>query len=153
MPGKHLLGDDHFTADATSVNAWFSLKIFPTNNEAVDQASPGDPGNPALDCTRQKRGNRTHASTVGSQPRLMRRGKGKQAKLSRCLNALLENRNEPLMDFRPATAPGPAELKNAFGVIDHSLPASRRIILWRLPVKPYRYGLLLLPTLSRKTAA
>jgi hypothetical protein len=43
----------------------------------------------------------------------MRKGKGKEAKLSYCLNALMENRNGLLMDFKLAAATGTAERETA----------------------------------------
>jgi IS5 family transposase len=59
----------------------------------------------------------------------MRKGKGKEAKLSYCLNALMENRNGLLMDFKLAAATGTAERETALEMLDQSLPGSKRITL------------------------
>jgi transposase len=84
--------DDHFTVDGTLIQAWASLKSF--------QPQPGpanpkdeDPGNADVDCKGQKRSNATHQSTTDPEAQLMRKGKGKEAKLSFGLHALMENRH------------------------------------------------------------
>jgi hypothetical protein len=76
-----------------------------------------------------QRKNSTHASTTDPESLLMRKGKGKEAKLSYCLNALMENRNGLLMDFKLASATGTAERETALEMLDQSLPGSKRITL------------------------
>ena len=120
----------HFTVDGTLIEAWASLKSFrPKDDKAVDQDPPDDPGNPTIDFKGQKRSNSTHASTTDPESRLMRKGSGKEAKLSYCLNALMENRNGLLVDFKLVTATGTAERETALEILDQSLPGSKRITL------------------------
>jgi putative transposase len=45
------------------------------------------------------RSNTTHQSTTDPEALLARKGKGKEAKLCYSANALMENRNSPLIDF------------------------------------------------------
>ena len=92
---KGLLSDDHFTVDGTLIDAWASLKSFRPKGEKPHRSRLilDDPGNPTVDFRGEKRSNRTHRSTTDPESRLMRKGKGKEAKLSYCLNALMENSN------------------------------------------------------------
>jgi transposase len=127
---KELLSEDHFTVDGTLIEAWASLKSFkPKDEKPKENDPPDDPGNPSIDFKGQKRKNSTHASTTDPESLLMRNGKGKEAKLSYCLNALMENRNGLLMDFKLASATGTAERETALEMLDQSLPGSKRITL------------------------
>ena len=128
--GKGLLSDEHFTVDGTLIEAWASLKSFrPKGEKRSDTDSIDDPGNPTVDFRGEKRSNQTHRSTTDPESRLMRKGNGKEAKLSYCLNALMENRNGLLVDFRVAPATGTAERDTALTMIDESLPGSKLITL------------------------
>ncbi|MBU4599611.1 MAG: IS5 family transposase [Proteobacteria bacterium] len=128
--GEGLLSDDHFTVDGTLIDAWASLKSFrPKDEPPPDQDTLDDPGNPTVDFRGEKRSNRTHRSATDPESRLMRKGKGKEAKLSYCLNALMENRNGLLVDFRVAQATGTAERQTALAMLEQSLPGSKRITL------------------------
>ncbi|CAN0507572.1 unnamed protein product, partial [Discosporangium mesarthrocarpum] len=57
----------------------------------------------------KSRKNDTHASKTDPEAKLMRKGNGKEAKLSYSAHALMENRNGLLLDFRVAEANGWAE--------------------------------------------
>ena len=59
----------------------------------------------------------------------MRKAKGKEAKLSFSLHALMENRNGLIVDFRVDEANGTAEREVAVDMLDQSLPGTRRITL------------------------
>ncbi len=101
-----LMSDDHFTVDGTLIDAWASLKSFrPKDETSADRPSDGDPGNPSVDFHGEKRTNDTHCSTTDPESLLMRKGKGKEAKLSYGTHALMENRNGLLVDIKvtPAT--------------------------------------------------
>jgi transposase len=128
--GKGLLSDDHFTVDGTLIEAWASLKSFrPKGEKPSSPSSTDDAGNPTVNFRGETRSNQTHRSTTDPESRLMRKGKGKEAKLSYCLNALMENKNGLLVDFRVAPATGMAERETALTMLDESLPGSKLITL------------------------
>jgi len=54
---------------------------------------PDDPGNPTVDFHGEKRSNQTHESKTDPDARLVRKAKGKEAKLGYSGNLLVENRN------------------------------------------------------------
>jgi transposase len=107
---RGLLSDEHFTVDGSLIEAAASLKSF----KPRDGSSPGsddddDKGNPWLDFHGHKRSNATHQSTTDPEARLLRKGKGKEAKLVFMAHALMENRNGLLVDFQVGEATGKAE--------------------------------------------
>ncbi len=85
--------------------------------------------NPTVNFHGQKRRNDTHESTTDPESRLMRKGSGKEAKLSFSTHALMENRNGMLVDLRVAEASGTAERRLALEMLDDNLPGQRRITL------------------------
>ena len=112
--GAGLMSDDHFTVDGTLIEAWASLKSFrPKGEKASDRPSDGDPSNPTVDFHGEKRSNATHQSTTDPESRLMRKAKGKEAKLSFGAHALMENRNGLLLDLQVTAATGTAETEAA----------------------------------------
>ena len=106
-----LLSDAHFTVDGTLIEAAASLKSFRPKDgpDASDPVPVDDPGNPTVDFRGERRSNATHASTTDPEARLMRKGKGKEAKLVFTGHALMENRNGLLVDFQVTQATGTAE--------------------------------------------
>ena len=94
-----LVSDEHFSVDGTLLEAWASHKSFRPKDGSDDG---GD------DFHGQKRSNDTHASTTDPDARLIRKGNGKEAKLSYLANALMENRNGLLVavDVRHASGTG-----------------------------------------------
>ena len=62
-----------------------------------------------MDFHGEKRSNATHQSTTDPEARLLRKGKGKEAKLVFLAHALMENRNGMLTDFQVTSATGTAE--------------------------------------------
>jgi transposase len=105
-----LMSDDHFTVDGTLIEAWASLKSFrPKGEEKSERPTDGDSGNPTVDFHGEKRSNKTHESTTDPESRLMRKGRGKEAKLSYGAHVLMENRNGLLVDFQVTKATGRAE--------------------------------------------
>lgn len=105
-----LMSDDHFTVDGTLIDAWASLKSFRSKDESsAERPSDGDSGNPSVDFHGEKRSNSTHQSTTDPESLLMRKGKGKEAKLSYGAHALMENRNGLLVDIKVTPATGTSE--------------------------------------------
>jgi len=107
-----LMSDDHFTVDGTLIEAWASLKSFRRKGEARS-VSDDDPGNPTVDFHGEKRRNETHESTTDPESRLMRKGKGKEAKLCYGAHALMENKNGLLVDVKVTKATKTAEAEAA----------------------------------------
>jgi transposase len=103
-----LLSDEHFTVDGTLIEAAASLKSFrPRDDEPP--APPDDPGNPTVNFRGERRSNATHQSTTDPEARLLKKGKGKEAKLVFLGHALMENRHGLLVDFQVTEATGTAE--------------------------------------------
>ena len=144
----HLMSAEHFTVDGTLIDAWASLKSFKPKAEACTQRRARNrrkakrrrarrsksrrgsgSSNPTVNFRGQRRRNDTHESTTDPEARLMRKGNGKEAKLSFSAHALMENRNGMLVDLRIAEASGTAERRVALDMIDDNLPGERRITL------------------------
>ncbi len=104
-----LLSDAHFTVDGTLIEAAASLKSFRPKDDAALAVSVDDPGNPTVDFRGERRSNATHRSTTDPEARLMRKGKGKEARLVFIGHALMENRHGLLVDFQVTQATGTAE--------------------------------------------
>ena len=103
-----LVSDEHFSVDGTLLEAWASHKSFRPKDGS------GDDGD---DFHGQKRGNDTHASTTDPDARLIRKGKGKEAKLSYLANALMENRNGLLVTVDVRHANGTGECDGALDLL------------------------------------
>jgi transposase len=105
-----LLSDAHFTVDGTLIEAAASLKSFRRKDgEQSPGPAPDDPGNPTVDFRGERRSNATHQSTTDPESRLLRKGKGKEARLVFMGHALMENRHGLLVDFQVTQATGTAE--------------------------------------------
>ena len=103
-----LLSDEHFSVDGTLIEAAASIKSFKRRQE--ERESPDDaPGAPSEDFRGERLKNETHESKTDPETRLMRKGKGKEAKLVFMGHALMENRNGLVMDFVVSEATGTAE--------------------------------------------
>jgi transposase len=107
----HLLSDEHFSVDGTLIEAAASLKSFRPKDEPPSPPRPdgGSPSNRWVDFHGQKRSNATHQSTTDPDARLLRKGPGKEARLSYMGQALMENRHGLLVDFHVTIATGTAE--------------------------------------------
>jgi IS5 family transposase len=89
-----LLSDEHFTVDGTLIEAWASLKSFRRKD-----GGDNDPGADGMvDFKGEKRTNATHESTSDPDAKLMRKGLGKEAKLSYAEHVLMENRHGLCVD-------------------------------------------------------
>ena len=108
----HLLSDEHFTVDGTLLESWASLKSFRRKDEDTPP-SPDDPGNPTVNFHGESRRNDTHQSTTDPDPRLARKGPGREAKLSYAGHVLLDNRHGLVANVCVTAATGTAEREAA----------------------------------------
>jgi hypothetical protein len=82
--------------------------------------------NEEVDFHGQKRSNATHASTTDPQARLLRKGKGKEARLCYMGHALTENRHGLVVEAGLTQATGTAEREAAAALFDAHAPGSTR---------------------------
>ena len=106
---QDLASDEHFSVDGTLLEAWASHKSFRPKD-----GSDGEGG----DFRGQTRTNDTHASTTDPDARLMRKGAGKEARLSYQANTLMENRHGLIVGVDVRHASGTAERDGALALID-----------------------------------
>ena len=107
-----LVSDDHFSVDGTLLEAWASHKSFRPKD-----GSDEDDG----DFRGKPRSNDTHVSSTDPDARLMRKGKGKEAKLSYQANSLMENRSGLIVGIDVRVATGTAERDSALALVDEHL--------------------------------
>jgi len=86
---KRWVSNEHFSADGTLIEAWASMKSFQPKD---DQQGPGS-GNGWKDFHGEKRSNKTHQSTTDPEAKLLKKGKGREAKLCFGAHAMMENRH------------------------------------------------------------
>lgn len=99
----HLLSDEHFTVDGTLIEAWASTaKSLRRKDGPPDAGGPDDQG--MVNIRGERRSNATHTSATDPDARLMRRGRGKEAKLSYGGHALMENRHGLCVDLKVSCA-------------------------------------------------
>jgi hypothetical protein len=92
--GAELMSREHFSVDGTLVEAWASMKSFRSkDDDSTDSNGWGD-------FRGHKRSNQTHQSKTDPEARLMRKGRGREAKLSFGGHALVENRHGLLVDYK-----------------------------------------------------
>jgi len=115
--GEGLLSDEHFTVDGTLIEACASLKSFQKDGKKPPAESGNAPSNPVVDFHGEKRSNATHQSTTDPQARLMRKGKGKEAKLSYTGDVLMENRHGLCVDLDVLVATGDSERDGSMTLI------------------------------------
>ncbi len=98
-----LVSREHFSVDGTLIEAWASMKSFrPKGQDGADNNGWGD-------FKGQRRSNDTHESKTDPEARLLRKGRGREAKLCFSGHALMDNRNGLLVDLRVSQADGYAE--------------------------------------------
>ena len=117
---RGLLSDEHFTVDGTLIEAAASLKSFKPRDGEPPPTTDDDPGNPSVNFHGEKRSNVTHQSTTDPEARLMRKGHGKEAKLTFMGHALMENRNGMVVDFQVSAATGTAERDAVLDLLDRA---------------------------------
>jgi len=108
-----LLSDEHFTVDGTLIEAWASLKSFQRKGAKGPKNPPDDPGNAAVNFRGERRTNQTHESATDPDAKLIRKGPGKEAKLSYAGHALMDNRHGLCVDFTVTEAVGVTEREAA----------------------------------------
>ena len=130
---RNLLSDEYFTVDGTLLESWASMKSFRPKQQADpdedqeaksgeqpdDDPPPAAGGrNPVVNFHGERRSNVTHASMTDPDARLMRKGKGKEAKLCVMGHVLMENRTGLAVDVLLTHATGTAERKAAVRMLD-----------------------------------
>ena len=106
--------------DGTLIEAAASLKSFKPKDGDPPKTTDDDPGNPSVDFHGERRSNATHQSTTDPEARLLRKGKGKEAKLVFMAHALMENRHGLLVDFQTTQATGTAERDTVPVLVDQA---------------------------------
>lgn len=118
---ENLMSSDHFSVDGTMIEAWASTKSFrPKDDDDSDNNGWGD-------FRGEKRSNETHESKTDPESRLWRKGKGRESKLCFAGNALMENRNGLLVDFRINEMSGLIEREAALAMLDANVSKGRRV--------------------------
>lgn len=108
---SELMSGEHFSVDGTLLEAWASLKSFrPKDHQGGDN-------NGWADFRGEKRSNSTHESKTDPEAKLMRKGGGREAKLSFSGHALMENRNGLLVELQVTEANGRAERQTALSML------------------------------------
>jgi len=102
--------DEHFSVDGTLIEAWASMKSFRPKDEPPQ--GPGA-GNPWQDFHGEKRSNETHQSTTDPEARMLRKGAGKEAKLTFAGHAVMENRHGLCVLFEVTPSVGVSESQQA----------------------------------------
>ena len=119
---RQLISEEHFTVDGTLIESWASLKSFVSRDKQDrDDSNDGNgfkPSNPEVDFHGERRTNETHSSTTDPEALLIKKGKGKEAKLAFCASAVTENRNGLVVDCEVSLATGTAEVQAAVSMID-----------------------------------
>ena len=98
------VSDQHFSVDATLIEAWASLKSFKPKQDRRDGG--GGDGNGWADFKGEKRRNETHESTTDPEAKLVRKGDGREAKLAFAGHAAMENRHGLCVLFEVKSAVG-----------------------------------------------
>ena len=114
--GAELMSREHFSVDGTLIEAWASLKSFrPKDDDDGDSNGWGD-------FRGHKRCNETHECKTDPEARLMRKGRGREAKLTFGAHALIENRHGLLVDLRVSEANGRSERETALQMMRRQRP-------------------------------
>ncbi|MGH9390330.1 MAG: IS5 family transposase, partial [Vicinamibacteria bacterium] len=111
-----LLSDEHFTVDATLIEAWAGQKSFRPRGPKGPRSSD-DPGNPTVDFRGEKRSNETHVSTTDPDARLYRKSFGTESKLCYAGHVLMDNRNGLAVRVELSRATGTSEREAALGMV------------------------------------
>jgi len=100
---RGLMSDEHFTVDGTLIEAWASTaKSLRRKHGPPSDGGPDDQG--LVNFHGERRSNDTHESKTDSEAKLMKKGKGRESKLSYGGHALMENRNGLCVDIEVRSA-------------------------------------------------
>ncbi len=119
-----LLSDEHFTVDGTLIEAWAGQKSFRPKDEDGGSSSSGARPR-ARDFHGERRKNDTHASTTDPDARLLRKGRGKEAKLCFLGHVITENRNGLVVATETTLATGTAEREASVKMMERVWRARR----------------------------
>ncbi len=111
------VSNEHFSVDGTLIEAWASMKSFRPKEETEDGTDQPE-GNGWQDYKGQKRSNQTHASRTDSEAHLLKKGKGKEAKLCFNAHAVMENRNGLCVLMDVTASVGRTEAQQASDQLD-----------------------------------
>jgi transposase len=114
---RDFVSDDHFTVDATLLEAWAGLKSFRCKDQPPADP-PDDPGNPTVDFHGERRSNATHQSTTDPEARLYRKGPGRETKLCYMGHVVMENRSGLVVQAQATPATGTAEPDTALALVE-----------------------------------
>lgn len=119
---RKLVSEEHFTVDGTLIESWASLKSFVSKDKQDrDDSNDGNgfkPSNPEVNFHGERRTNETHASLTDPEALLIKKGKGKEARLAFCASAVTENRNGLVVDCDVSLATGTAEVQTAVSMLN-----------------------------------
>jgi transposase len=124
---KTLLSREHFSVDGTLIEAWASLKSFRPKDGSGEPPGPGRNGE--RNFHKEKRSNKTHASTTDPDARLYRKAAGRESKLCFMGHVVMENRNGLAVDASLSLATGTAEREATLDMLDRRGTKGRRITL------------------------
>jgi transposase len=122
---NRLLSSDHFSVDGTLLKAWAGMKSFRPKDGSGSPPTGGRNGE--RNFRREKRSNKTHASTTDRDAKLFRKGDGQESRLCFMGHVLMENRNGLAVIGDVTQATGTAERESALDLIDRHRPGRRRI--------------------------
>lgn len=120
---RNLLSSEHFSVDGTLIEAWASHKSFRPKDD--NDQNGGASGGREHDFHDEKRSNKTHSSTTDPDAELMKKAKGKEAKLSFGVHHLMENRNCLVVGVKTTRAASVTERDAAEDLLCE-LPGERR---------------------------
>jgi transposase len=122
---KQLLSSDHFSVDGTLLKAWAGMKSFRPKDGSGEPPAGGRNGE--RNFRREKRSNKTHASTTDPDAKLYRKGDGQESRLCFMGHVLMENRNGLAVLGDVSEATGTAERDSALDLVERHRPGRRRI--------------------------
>jgi transposase len=114
---KGLVSEEHFSVDGSLIEAWASMKSFRPKGKGPQGPVGGGSGNDPVNFRDQKRSNETHQSVTDPESRLLRKGRGKEAKLCFTLHTVSENRHGLIVGNRFTPSVGTTESKEAVNLI------------------------------------
>jgi transposase len=104
-----LLSDEHFSVDGTLIEAWALMKSF--RREDGGGNDPDEGGD--VDYEGEQRSNATHESTNDPEAKLLKKGAGKEAKLSFATHKFMDNRHGLSSDVTLTPSVGTTETEAA----------------------------------------
>lgn len=117
---RHLVSNEHFSVDGTLLEAWASHKSFRPRDDDDNDSSGGNEHFHG-----ESRTNATHVSTTDAEAELMRKGKGKEARLSFGVHHVTENRNHLVVGVKTTKAASVTEREAAEDLLAE-LPGEHR---------------------------